>query len=82
MNKERETVRCVQCELVQWADHANCRRCGQVLPASTKCRSALPKRALSSAVLQLVGTNWDGENGPLDIQIPRAEFAPECVLVC
>ena len=32
MNKERETVRCVQCELVQWADHANCRRCGQVLP--------------------------------------------------
>jgi hypothetical protein len=33
MNKDRETVRCVQCELVQWADHANCRRCGQVLPA-------------------------------------------------
>ena len=33
MNKEKETVRCMQCELVQWADHANCRRCGQVLPA-------------------------------------------------
>ena len=33
MNKERETVRCVQCELVQWVDHANCRRCGQALPA-------------------------------------------------
>ena len=33
MNKERKTVRCVQCELVQWADHANCRRCGQALPA-------------------------------------------------
>lgn len=33
MNKERETVRCAQCELVQWADHANCRRCGQALPA-------------------------------------------------
>jgi transcriptional regulator of acetoin/glycerol metabolism len=32
MNIERETVRCIQCELVQWADHANCRRCGQVLP--------------------------------------------------
>ena len=32
MNKERETVRCVQCELVQWADHANCRRCGHALP--------------------------------------------------
>ena len=33
MNKERETVRCVQCELVQWADYPNCRRCGQALPA-------------------------------------------------
>ncbi|MDR5730413.1 MAG: helix-turn-helix domain-containing protein [Terriglobia bacterium] len=33
MNKEKETVRCTQCELVQWADHANCRRCGQVLPS-------------------------------------------------
>lgn len=33
MNKERETVRCTQCELVQWADHPNCRRCGQALPA-------------------------------------------------
>lgn len=33
MNKERETVRCIQCELVQWADRANCRRCGQALPA-------------------------------------------------
>lgn len=33
MNKEREIVRCIQCELVQWADHANCRRCGHVLPA-------------------------------------------------
>jgi len=33
MNKERDRVRCVQCELVQWADHANCRRCGQALPA-------------------------------------------------
>jgi transcriptional regulator of acetoin/glycerol metabolism len=33
MNIERETVRCIQCELVQWADHANCRRCGQALPA-------------------------------------------------
>lgn len=32
MNKERETVRCVQCELVQWADGTNCRRCGQALP--------------------------------------------------
>lgn len=33
MNKERETVRCVQCELVQWADNSKCRRCGQALPA-------------------------------------------------
>jgi len=33
MNKEKETVRCVQCELVQWANNARCRRCGQALPA-------------------------------------------------
>jgi transcriptional regulator of acetoin/glycerol metabolism len=33
MNKQRDTVRCVQCELVQWADNARCRRCGQALPA-------------------------------------------------
>ena len=33
MNEEKEKVRCAQCELVQWADHTNCRRCGQVLPA-------------------------------------------------
>lgn len=33
MNKERKTVRCIQCELAQWADHANCRRCGESLPA-------------------------------------------------
>lgn len=32
MNEEKEKVRCAQCELVQWADHAKCRRCGQVLP--------------------------------------------------
>ena len=32
MCEERAKTRCVQCELVQWADHANCRRCGQVLP--------------------------------------------------
>jgi transcriptional regulator of acetoin/glycerol metabolism len=33
MNEEREKVRCVQCELVQWADHRYCRRCGEALPA-------------------------------------------------
>jgi transcriptional regulator of acetoin/glycerol metabolism len=33
MCDDRAKTRCVQCELVQWADHANCRRCGQVLPA-------------------------------------------------
>ncbi len=32
MNEERDKVRCVQCELVQWADHRNCRRCGAALP--------------------------------------------------
>lgn len=33
MSEERNKTRCVQCELVQWADGANCRRCGQALPA-------------------------------------------------
>ena len=33
MCEERAKIRCVQCELVQWADQANCRRCGKPLPA-------------------------------------------------
>ena len=33
MCEDRARIRCVQCELVQWADGTNCRRCGQVLPA-------------------------------------------------
>lgn len=32
MNEEREKVRCRNCELVQWNDGENCRRCGGVLP--------------------------------------------------
>ena len=32
MNEEREKVRCQSCELVQWSDQANCRRCGSALP--------------------------------------------------
>jgi len=33
MCEERPKIRCVQCELVQWAEQANCRRCGKALPA-------------------------------------------------
>ena len=33
MCEERAKIRCMQCELVQWADSANCRRCGKALPA-------------------------------------------------
>lgn len=33
MCEERAKIRCVQCELAQWADQANCRRCGKALPA-------------------------------------------------
>ena len=33
MCEERVKIRCAECELVQWADHTNCRRCGRVLPA-------------------------------------------------
>jgi transcriptional regulator of acetoin/glycerol metabolism len=32
MNEERDKIRCRQCELVQWSDRANCRRCGTSLP--------------------------------------------------
>jgi transcriptional regulator of acetoin/glycerol metabolism len=32
MNEEREKARCQSCELVQWSDRANCRRCGRTLP--------------------------------------------------
>jgi len=33
MCEERRKIRCAACDLVQWADHENCRRCGRVLPA-------------------------------------------------
>ena len=33
MCEERIKTRCAECELVQWADRENCRRCGRVLPA-------------------------------------------------
>ena len=32
MVMELERVRCHQCELVQWKDRVNCRRCGRALP--------------------------------------------------
>jgi transcriptional regulator of acetoin/glycerol metabolism len=32
MSEERERVRCRNCELVQWNEQANCRRCGVALP--------------------------------------------------
>lgn len=32
MSKERERVRCTNCELIQWRVGANCRRCRAVLP--------------------------------------------------
>lgn len=32
MNEEREKIRCRNCELVQWGERENCRRCGEALP--------------------------------------------------
>lgn len=32
MSAEREKVRCRSCELIQWNDRSNCRRCGETLP--------------------------------------------------
>ena len=31
MNEERERIRCRNCELVQWNEQGNCRRCGAAL---------------------------------------------------
>jgi transcriptional regulator of acetoin/glycerol metabolism len=32
MREQGEKVRCKRCELVQWGDRENCRRCGHALP--------------------------------------------------
>ena len=32
MNEKRERIRCRNCELVQWGEQPNCRRCGTALP--------------------------------------------------
>jgi len=32
MNEEREKIRCRSCELIQWNDRSDCRRCGATLP--------------------------------------------------
>jgi transcriptional regulator of acetoin/glycerol metabolism len=32
MNEKRERIRCRNCELVQWNEQGNCRRCGVALP--------------------------------------------------
>ena len=32
MREEQEKVRCQRCELVQWNDRSDCRRCGLILP--------------------------------------------------
>lgn len=32
MSEERERIRCRNCELVQWRDRENCRRCDATLP--------------------------------------------------
>lgn len=32
MSEQREKVRCRSCELMQWNDRSDCRRCGETLP--------------------------------------------------
>ena len=32
MNEQRERIRCRSCELIQWDDRSDCRRCGAALP--------------------------------------------------
>lgn len=49
MCEERAKIRCVHCALVQWADNANCRRCGQALPAPVV---NVVERVLEKVVIQ------------------------------
>lgn len=32
MSEQREKIRCLSCELIQWSDRSDCRRCGAALP--------------------------------------------------
>jgi DNA-binding NtrC family response regulator len=32
MSEQREKIRCRSCELIQWNDRSDCRRCGAALP--------------------------------------------------
>lgn len=32
MSQQRDKVRCRSCELMQWNDRSDCRRCGETLP--------------------------------------------------
>ena len=32
MSEQREKIRCRSCELIQWNDRGDCRRCGAALP--------------------------------------------------
>jgi len=32
MSEQREKIRCRICELIQWNDRSDCRRCGETLP--------------------------------------------------
>src|ERR1035437_3322299 len=49
---------------------------------SMKGKSELPKSALSCSVENLVGTNSEGRNGPLDMECLRAKKGQPSLTLC
>ena len=62
MGEEREKVRCRHCELVQWRDRANCRRCGTALPE--------PVVKIVERVVEKVVISYDPAQIPKGVPFP------------
>lgn len=55
MSEEQEKVRCQRCELVQWNDRSDCRRCGSVLPQPiVKIVERVVEKVIVSSDLKLI----------------------------
>ena len=68
MNEEREKVRCNLCELVQWGDRPNCRRCNTPLPQ--------PVVNIVERVVEKVVIRHDRECIRTSAQVPEAGAFP------
>jgi len=63
MSEEREKVRCLKCELVQWRDRELCRRCGVALPEPIV---KIVERVVERIVFELSSGN-DAESVPVPV---------------